>query len=74
MSPAIVALITQLIQLALTVAPDLVAEAQLAIKFLTSDSDPTPEEQAAIDAALDKANAALEAAVAAGGAGLTPPQ
>lgn len=65
MSPALIALITQLVQLAIQYGPDLVTEGDLAISLLKSGTDPTPEQQAQIDAALDKANAALQAAVAA---------
>ena len=64
MSPALIALITQIISLAIQYVPELVQEAELAIGLLKSGADPTPEQQAAIDAALDKANAALQAAIA----------
>ena len=63
MSPQLIALIAQLISLAMQYVPSLIQEGELAIGLLTSGKDPTPEQQATIDLALDKANAALQQAV-----------
>ena len=65
MSPALLALITQIIQLAIAVVPSVIQEAQLAISLLESGTDPTPDQIAQIDAALDKVKAELDAAAAA---------
>jgi hypothetical protein len=61
--------VLQLIQLGLTVAPEIAAEiaaaAQTEVALFTSGTAPTPAQQAQIDAALDVAHAALQAAVPA---------
>lgn len=63
MSPAVIALIEGIIQLAIQLGPELVKEGQLAISLLKSGKDPTADEQAQIDAALDAVNAKLNAAL-----------
>lgn len=60
----LIALISQIIMLAIQYVPEIIQEGQLAISLLESGQDPTPEQQAQIDAALEKANAALQQAVA----------
>lgn len=40
--------------------PEIVTGIQTAIKLLQSGEDPTPEQKAAIDAALDAANKAVQ--------------
>ena len=62
MSPALISLITQIIQLAIAVVPSIVQEAQLAISLLQTGQDPTDEQMAQIDAALDAIKQKLDAA------------
>jgi hypothetical protein len=57
----IVALIQALMQFAPQV-PELITAAETAISLLKSGTAPTAEQQAAIDAALDAANKAVQAA------------
>jgi hypothetical protein len=57
-------LVLQLIQLGITVVPELIAAAQTEISLVTGTSPPSAEQQSQIDAALDAANAALQAAQA----------
>lgn len=64
MSPALISLVSQLIGLAIQYVPDLISEGEMVISLVTSGQDPTPDQQAQIDAALDKVNAALQAAIA----------
>jgi hypothetical protein len=65
MSPALTALVLQLIQLGIQVAPQIISAAQTEIALIQSGGAPTAEQQAAIDAALDAAHAALQAGVPA---------
>lgn len=60
---AVLPLVTQLLSLGATLIPELVDDFNLAKDLLTSGKDPTPEQQAQIDAALDRANAALQEAL-----------
>jgi hypothetical protein len=55
-------LVLQLVQLGITVVPEIITAAQAEISLVTGTSAPTAAQQAAIDAALDKANATLQAA------------
>lgn len=59
MSAAIIAILTAALQLVPQI-PELIAGIQTAIDLVTSGTDPTPAQQAAIDAALDAANAKLQ--------------
>jgi hypothetical protein len=54
--------VLQLIQLGLQVAPAIIDAAQTEVALLNGGQAPTAEQQAAIDAALDAAHAALQAA------------
>lgn len=65
MSPALLQLIQLLVQTAIQYAPTIYLDIKDAIDVLTSGVDPTPEQQASIDAALDAANQKLQAAIAA---------
>lgn len=58
----VIPVLLQILEAGLTVAPGLIAAAQTEAALVTSVSPPTPEQRAAIDAALDEANAALQAA------------
>lgn len=53
--------VLQMVLLGIQVAPELIAAAQQEFALLQSGTPPTPEQQAAIDAALDQAHAALQA-------------
>ena len=59
---ALTPLVLQLIQLGISVAPELIAAAQQEIALLNSSTAPTAAQQAQIDAALDAAHKALQAA------------
>lgn len=54
--------VLQLVLLGIQVAPELIAAAQQEIALFNSGKTPTPEETAAIEAALDAAHKALQAA------------
>lgn len=58
-------IVLQLISLGLTVIPELVQAAITEVNLLNSATPPTADQQAAIDTALDTANAALQNAVQA---------
>jgi len=58
----LVPLILQLLQMGLTVVPELISAAQTEVGLLNSGQAPTPAQQAQIDAALATANAAVQAA------------
>jgi hypothetical protein len=63
MTPATIALITQIIELLVQAAgqaPSMLSLAEQAKSLLTSTSDPTPEQEAQIRALLDAANTALQ--------------
>lgn len=65
MTPATIALLAQIIQLLVAAAsqvPELIALGEQAASLLKSKTDPSPEQEAAIRAALDAANSALQAA------------
>lgn len=62
MSLALTPLVLQLVSLGITIAPEIIAAAQQEIALANSATAPTPEQKAAIDAALDAAHAALQAA------------
>ena len=62
MAAILTPLVLQLISLGISVAPELISAAQTEIGLINSGSAPTPAEQAQIDAALDAAHAALQAA------------
>lgn len=64
MNPELLALVINLISLAIQHGPELVAEGEMAISLLQSGGDPTPEQQAQIRAALAKADAVLAKAIA----------
>lgn len=57
---ALAPLILQLVQLGLQVAPELISAAQQELAIFNSGAVPNPAEQAAIDAALEQANTALQ--------------
>lgn len=65
MSPALLQLLTLLVQTVLQYAPTIYLDIKDAVEVLTSGTDPTPEQQASIDSALDSANQRLQAAVTA---------
>lgn len=52
-------LVLQLIAAGLRVLPEIIAAAQTEVQLLNARAAPTPAQQAAIDAALETANAAL---------------
>ena len=55
-----VALVTTALQLLVQYEPEIAAAAQTAYSLINSGTPPTPEQQAAIDAALDAAHAKLQ--------------
>jgi len=57
--------VLQLIEAGITVMPEILSAAQTEVALFNSGSAPTAQQQAAIDAALDAAHAALQASVAA---------
>jgi hypothetical protein len=61
MPTAIITALIELVQLGISVGPQVVAAAQTAISLIESGTGPTAEQQAQIDAALDAAHAALQA-------------
>lgn len=65
MSPAVLQLIALLVQTIIQYAPTIYVDIKDAVDVLTSGVDPTPEQQASIDVALDAANQKLQAAIAA---------
>jgi hypothetical protein len=62
----VTSIVLQLVGIGVVVGPELIAAAQTEIALVTSNTAPTAEQQASIDAALDAANAALQAAVPSG--------
>ena len=58
-------LILQMIQLGITVVPELITAAQAEISLISGTTPPTAAQQAVITAAVDTANAAIQAAVPA---------
>jgi hypothetical protein len=65
MPTAIITALIQLIELGVTVAPEVVTASQTAVSLIESGTAPTATQQAQIDAALDTAHAALQAAMSA---------
>jgi hypothetical protein len=59
---ALITALIQLVQMGITVAPQVIAAAQTAVSLIEGGTAPTPAQQAEIDAALDAAHAALQAA------------
>ena len=57
---ALITTLIQLIQMGITVAPQIIAAAQTAVSLIEGGTAPTPAQQAEIDAALDAAHAALQ--------------
>lgn len=58
------ALAEQIMSLAVQFGPVLASDVSLVMGLLRSGNDPTPEQQVAIDAALDRINQAVQDAVA----------
>jgi len=54
--------VLSMIELGIQVAPGIIAAAKQEIDLANSGTPPTADQQAAIDAALDQAHAALQAA------------
>jgi len=65
MPTEIITALIQLIQLGVTVAPEVIAAAQTAVSLIERGTAPTTAQQAQIDAALDTAHATLQAATSA---------
>lgn len=65
MPTAIITALIQLIEMGLTVAPQIITAAQTAVSLIESGTAPTADQQAQIDAALDASHAALQAATPA---------
>ena len=57
---ALAPVVLQLIQMGITVVPEIISVAQQEIALFNSGTPPTAAQQAAIDAALTAANAALQ--------------
>ena len=62
---AMITALIQLIEMGITVAPQITAAAKTAVSLLDSGASPTADQKAQIDAALDTAHADLQAAVPA---------
>jgi hypothetical protein len=65
MPVAVITALIQLVQMGITVAPEVITGAQTAVSLIEGGTAPTATQQAAIDAALDAAHAALQAAMPA---------
>lgn len=63
MSPTTIALVQQFIALAIQYGPALAKQGKILVDLIDSGQDPTPEQQAEIDAALDDINRELSAAI-----------
>jgi hypothetical protein len=61
MNASVLAAVIQMIGLAIKYGPQLAEEGQTLIALVESGQDPTPEQQAAIDALLAKVDAQLQA-------------
>ena len=59
--PVAVVAILQAVMALLPQVPELISGVQTAISLVQSGADPTPEQQATIDAALEAANNAVQA-------------
>jgi hypothetical protein len=68
MTPALTALVLQLVELGIQVAPSVIAAARTEIALVSGGAAPTAEQQASIDAAFEAANAAVMAAQQGGAA------
>lgn len=55
-------LVLQLVAAGVQLLPEIIAAAQTEVQLFNAGAAPTPVQQAAIDAALARANAALQAA------------
>lgn len=64
MSPAVLNLILQLIQLAIAEIPELIKAEQTIVSLVTSGADPTPAQLAEIDVAYNAVSAKLDAKLA----------
>jgi hypothetical protein len=62
MTAILTPVVLQLVQLGISVAPEMISAAQTEISLLNDGGTPTAAQQAAIDSALDAAHAALQAA------------
>jgi hypothetical protein len=62
---ALITALIQLVQMGITVAPQIISAAQTAVSLIEGGAAPTAAQQAEIDAALDTAHAALQAATPA---------
>lgn len=58
----LVPLILQILEAGLTVAPQIIAAGKTEVDLINAGAAPTDEQKAAIDAALEDANNALQAA------------
>jgi hypothetical protein len=65
MPTAIITALIQLIEMGITVAPEVVTASQTAVSLIESGAAPTAAQQAQIDAALDAAHTALQSATSA---------
>jgi len=63
---AILPVVAQLVELGLELTPTIIGAVNTVMALSGSGNPPTPEQQAQIDAALDEAHAALQAAQQAG--------
>lgn len=64
MSPALLQLILQLVQLAISEIPELISAEQTIVSLITSGADPTDAQKAQIDAAYAVVSAKLDAKLA----------
>lgn len=65
MTPATIVLVQQFIALAIQYGPELAEQGAALLGLIESNQDPTDEQKAAFDAALEKANRDLAAAIEA---------
>lgn len=65
MNPAILNLIIQLVQLAISEIPELIQAEQTIVSLITSGADPTADQLAQIEAAYQAVSAKLDAKLAA---------
>lgn len=57
---AVIVALIKLVEMGVTVMPQVIAAAQTAVSLIESGANPTPEQQADIDAALNTAHYALQ--------------
>lgn len=62
---ALITTLIQLIEMGITVVPEVISAAQTAVSLIESGAPPTPAQQAQIDAALSATHASLQAATPA---------